>query len=265
MKWIAVVGSMLVTLVAEAQVQITSFGQNGQLSWSAPSNSVCTVEWVPSVSPGTNWQDHWAYLDGLVQTSGTRTVEVPMFYRVVCWTNGWLQPLPVGRVTLFDVSNRLSQSWNMSMHVNVILTPSRWRDVSYVEYGSTPPWEGSVAETQGSMQSTGDECVFLTEGERFGVPIWRTGTPGYSWTNVLTVSGDRTNICTIEAVEEVTVPAGAFKCFRIHVVQSPATNPIPEWYDWVSQGYGLVKRSNYNISNTNAAPVVYQLRSWQDR
>jgi hypothetical protein len=261
---VAVVATILIALSAQAQVEITTFGQNGQLSWSAPSNSVCTIQWIPSLTTGTNWQQHWAYLDGLVQTSGTRTLDVPMFYRVVCWTNGWLQPLPVGRVTSFDVANKLSQTWAMTTAVHGILVPGDYRFVRSEEvYGGGQP-EGFGGDSTDYTRST-DEACYSLQGP-FETPIWRSGAVGFAWTNVILGSpGDRTNVCTIEAKENVVVPAGTFNCLKIHIVQSPAFNPIPEWYDWVSQGYGLVKRSNYNISNTNAAPVVYQLRAWKDR
>lgn len=70
--------------VARAQLQITSFGSNGQLSWSDPggTGSHYAVQWSPSLQ-STNWmswQDAVATLSGLGPTG---TVSVPMFYRMV--------------------------------------------------------------------------------------------------------------------------------------------------------------------------------------
>src|SRR5271154_7157099 len=61
---------------------ITSFSQNGVLVCSnlAP-GSVASVEWASSLSGP--WQTNWAGLEAVtVNSNGTITVSVPMFYRV---------------------------------------------------------------------------------------------------------------------------------------------------------------------------------------
>ena len=79
---ILVVG--LVPGLAQAQLQITSFGSNGQLSWSDPggTGSHYAVQWSPSLQQTNwmSWQDAVATLSGLGPTG---TVAVPMFYRMV--------------------------------------------------------------------------------------------------------------------------------------------------------------------------------------
>ncbi len=69
---------------ARGQLEITSFGANGQLSWNDPGatgTNNYAVQWAPSLN-GTwfSWQDAEANLMGL---GPSETVSVPMFYRVV--------------------------------------------------------------------------------------------------------------------------------------------------------------------------------------
>lgn len=64
-------------------VVITSFAGNGMLSWSAPSGSVCTVEWASSLDSTTQWRHSWADLSDISMNDTSAVVHVPMFYRVV--------------------------------------------------------------------------------------------------------------------------------------------------------------------------------------
>lgn len=68
---------------AHGQLQIDSFGANGQLSWTDPGGTGThyAVQWAPTVQgPWLNWQDAVANLTGL-EPAGTAAV--PMFYRMV--------------------------------------------------------------------------------------------------------------------------------------------------------------------------------------
>lgn len=80
------VGLIGVGLSAGAQTGdfvIASFGGNGGLTWTGvPVGTTCRVEWASSLTSG--WHDTWANLTGIVATNESTTVQVPMFYRVVC-------------------------------------------------------------------------------------------------------------------------------------------------------------------------------------
>ena len=83
----------MATLGWTQEVEIQSFGHNGNLTWSGPSGSVCTVEWSGQLTPSPDWRHNWDGLEYIVMSNQTGAATVPMFYRVVCWTNaadlGW--------------------------------------------------------------------------------------------------------------------------------------------------------------------------------
>ncbi|MBL7077960.1 MAG: hypothetical protein ISS31_10885 [Kiritimatiellae bacterium] len=265
---VSVVAMWIVLHGAQAQVEITSFDKNGEITWSAPSNSVCTIQWRGDLQSSTNWQDHWAYLDGLVMTNGTRVAEVPMFYRVVCWTNSHLVPMPVGRASSFSVSNALGETWAMTSTVHGILVlpgsqPEKRRLVRFVESYSGAEPEGYAGEWTDFVRST--ETAYYSWQGPFDSLVWQDAPIGTVWTNTtLGSQGAQTYIRTIVTNESITVPAGTFDCIKIHVDHTTSGNPIPEWYNWISPGGGAARTENYNIPNTNAAPVVYELESWTD-
>ncbi len=77
--------SVLAAAVCGQEVEIVSFHKDGKLTWTnANTGVVCHVEWASSLE-GT-WSRTWTNLVGIVITNSTTTVEVPMFYRVVCTT-----------------------------------------------------------------------------------------------------------------------------------------------------------------------------------
>lgn len=67
-------------------VEITSLQSDGEMSWVAPSGSVCTVEWASTLHPVPDWQRSWNSLAGILMTDSNATARVPLFYRVVCDT-----------------------------------------------------------------------------------------------------------------------------------------------------------------------------------
>lgn len=70
-------------LIGQAQeVRIESLSR-GVLTWTnAHLYGTCRIEWAPSVEGP--WYDSWAPLTNLVVTNRLMSVQVPMFYRVVC-------------------------------------------------------------------------------------------------------------------------------------------------------------------------------------
>ena len=66
-------------------VTVTAFQTSGQLTFSAPMGSRCAIEWASH--PTSQWSRTWSSLDSLRIMAPTTMVKVPMFYRVVCWSN----------------------------------------------------------------------------------------------------------------------------------------------------------------------------------
>ena len=78
----AAVAAVVVT-TAQAQLEITSFGTNGKLSWNDPGGTGThyAVQWASGgMTNWSSWKDAEANLTGL---GATGTVDVPMFYRIV--------------------------------------------------------------------------------------------------------------------------------------------------------------------------------------
>ena len=68
-------------------IEITSFRQNGVLSWSnAMESGRYTVEWAPAVTGA--WSRSWEALANMPSTGTTMAAVVPMFYRV-CWSSNY--------------------------------------------------------------------------------------------------------------------------------------------------------------------------------
>jgi len=67
------------------------------------------------------------------------------------------------------------------------------------------------------------------------------------------------------AIETVDVPEGTFTdCIKIHKHGFDTTHPQTDWYEWIKPGFFMVKWFDYWIDETNAAPIVYELKSWSD-
>jgi len=90
----AVIACAVFASFAHAQTtEVTSFRSSGTVSWSAPSGSVCTVEWKSSLASTAAWQRSWNSIDGVLMAGPSTTAAVPMVYRVTCNTN------PISMVT----------------------------------------------------------------------------------------------------------------------------------------------------------------------
>lgn len=87
-RWFLCVAAVLYAAAAAAQdVEITSFRSDGEVSWIAPSGSVCTVEWASTLGPASDWSRSWNDVTGVLMTGSNATARVPLFYRVVCDTS----------------------------------------------------------------------------------------------------------------------------------------------------------------------------------
>lgn len=89
MKRIMVTGvaGMCCALVLAQEVIVSSFQTDGTIVWSAPSGTVCTIEWSSGLGPEDVWRRSWNDLSGLRMTGTQAVASVPMFYRIACNTN----------------------------------------------------------------------------------------------------------------------------------------------------------------------------------
>ena len=85
--WLLLFGGVIALTTVAAELVITSFNPNGELTWTnSVSNATYRVEWAGSATgPWTNF-DALTNLTLLSATNNSVTVEVPMFYRVV-WSD----------------------------------------------------------------------------------------------------------------------------------------------------------------------------------
>jgi len=281
MKAIVAVVVFVSALVVSAQeVEIQSFGNNGELTWLAPSGSVCTIEWTSSLVPTANWQRSWIrQLDRPCSESVT-TSTVPMFYRITAWTNGLFVSLPAARTYVYSVSNALGQLWTQELTCAGVLSLSSSREhyalvtITNIYSGAGRP-DGSDAWRafligEGLCRST-ESAFFARRGDdrdaSYGVAdhtIWQAAPYGTTWTNPPDEDGD-VAVRTLVTNETVAVPAGTFEgCLKYSTLYpDDVGHPRPEIIHWVKPGFHCVKTVDY-WEETNATPVVFQLQSWRD-
>ena len=264
----AITASLIIacTTVLHAQeVTIDSFHGNGQLTVTVPSNSDFTVEWASSLTPSPLWRNNWLNLQNIQCTNGTMTVDVPMFYRVSCWTNGLFLRIPAGRTFVYSVSNALGQVWTETFSMTAEAHfPSQSNDYQLVVI--TKEWDGEMPvgtddEIEGAFIRSTDTSMYLLD-HLTGNEIrdWRNAPIGTTW--IVDYGGGDSNLAEIVAIETVNVPAGTFTdCIKIH---KSGLNPgDPDWEEWVKPGFFMVKWID-GVGGTNEAPVVYELQSWSD-
>lgn len=267
-----IVLAMLVGLVAGTsvgqEVEIQSFGSSGQLTWIAPSNSDCTIEWTSQLASSGVWERTWSDLRNITCTNATSMASVPMFYRVTCWTNGLFLRLPAGRTFVYGVSNALGQTWTEEFAVVAEATFPAMTN-NYQLLVISQHWEGAMPEGASEevesvfVRSTGTSMYnldYLNEAEFLD---WRKGTTGTTWT--VDYGGGDSNDAEIASIETVNVPAGTFtECIKIHKHGLNTAHPKPDWYEWIKPGFFMVRWVDYWEDNTNATPIVYELQSWHD-
>ena len=238
-------------------VQITSLSANGQLTVSAPVGSDFTVQWASALGSGATWSSDWDQLTAVHSTNATTRVNVPMFYRVSCYTNGLLWSLKPGSSFVFAVTNALGETATQGVQVLGRCYVPDFTNHYEVFTQDDARLTGGVAGGTILLRSDDVGVWFMFdplahfEGQEFF-----RGTVG----NVITNS--RNVRIAIEAIETVTVPAGTFtNCLKFHKTDLSASDPNPNWYEWIQPGTGMVKWMDYYVDPTNAAPVVYLLQS----
>lgn len=252
---------IIVAIQAPAQpVQINSLSANGRLTVSAPVGSDFSVEWSPTLGSGVAWSDRWDFLTVVRSTNAAMTLNVPMFYRVSCYTNGVLWPLKPGSSFVFAVTNALGEGTTQTIKVLGRCYVPDFTNHYGVFWDAAANVTGGVSGRPVMMRSDDQQIWGL------GDPLAHLETLEFFRGTVGTVITNAQNVrVAIEAIETVTVPAGTFtNCIKFHKTQLGTSDSNPNWYEWIAPGKGIVKWLDYYMSsgNASAAPVVYQLKSY---
>jgi len=231
----AIILGALLTCRAQ-EVHIDSLASNGRMTWSAPTGSVCRVEWAASLGSNAVWRQDWLSLQGIATKSSNTTVEVPMFYRVSCVTNFFF-PLPVNRQFAYRFQEGSQVSTQIFWFGGRLTMP--WTSNEYAAF------RGSSSSTigLGFVRSTSDTLYEIWHGVE--QPLFRLAPVGTVWT----IEKGRSALVqvTIETNEVVSMPAGTFSALkhRREVVQADCFYELGDvWYEWISPGLGMVKFSD---------------------
>lgn len=255
-------------------VEIISFSRNGNITWTSRTGEVCTIEWAAGLTPQA-WKNSWEDLDEIRTTQEIMTARVPMFYRVLSHTNGYLQPMRVGTELTYTASNSLGHIWTLTETVCGTL---RFPDPSlmpgctnkYYMVRRSETWEAPAPEGIGflwndapySYVCSTTNSLFEWQGS-FQRRALHEAEPGVVWTNQFRNFkdiGEITIACSVAGTEVITVPAGTFECTRcdLTVVGIPGMTCT----DWIRHDLGLVKRVSVIPDLIgDASPVTYQLET----
>ena len=252
---------IIVAIQAPAQpVQITSLSANGRLTVSAPVGSDFSVEWSPTLGSGVAWSDRWDFLTVVRSTNAAMTLNVPMFYRVSCYTNGVLWPLKPGSSFVFAVTNALGEGTTQTIKVLGRCYVPDFTNHYGVFCEADANVTGGVSGGTMIARSDDQEVWFIDD------PLTHLESLEFFRGTVGTVITNAQNVrVAIEAIETVTVPAGTFtNCIKFHKTQLGTSDFNPNWYEWIAPGKGMVKWVDYYMpsGSASAAPVVYQLKSY---
>lgn len=239
---------------------ITSLSGNGQLTWTnldPLTNGVFTIEWAPA--PGTNWHDSWSGLHAFAVNGTSNTVSIPMLYRVKCVSNVFV-PFAEGFRMSFSATNASGANWTEQTKVLGFAKPTAGTGK---EYAICENIESGRMRTV-FLRSTDTAVYRLDTAILTDTLEWQMAPVGTTWTN-LNYEGRYIRKVTVEAIEDVTVPAGTFtNCYKFRKqVLNASPDDIPpggaaEWYEWVCPGVGMVKWIDYWADDP---PAVYQLES----
>ncbi|MGD0650165.1 MAG: hypothetical protein ABSA97_03330 [Verrucomicrobiia bacterium] len=249
--WVVVLaGSVLAQ-----SIQITAFDQNGSLTWTNGStNAVCTVQWASALTTNTQWSQTWANLLDIMATNATTTVNVPMFYRVRCWTNGLLvRPMSPGAVRTYAASNSLGETWmSQDKFLGYATLPLTSNEYSVLY--STGAYENFYI----FVRSTDHQIYTLVDPQSEGL-MFQLAPPGTTWSNAAEPSAVYSVASTNETV---TVPAGTFTgCLKIRRLHTDVPGPDNnEWY-WIKPGFWLIQQ----ITEPGVGDLYYHLQSWSDQ
>jgi len=239
-----------------APIWIISLTCNGELTWTNPvslTNGVFTIEWAPAI--GAPWRSSWDELRSFTVAGLTNTVEVPMLYRVKCVSNLFV-PFVSGLRLAYSATNALGTNWTEQFAVLGFSKPTAGAGKEY----ATVELVGNRGMQTMFLRST-DSAVYKLDPTTLTDTLeWQIGPMGTTWTN-FNYAGRYTRKVSIEAIEDVTVPAGTFpNCYKFHkTVLNAPPDETAEWYEWVCPGFGMVKWVDYWTDNP---PATYLLETW---
>ncbi|VGO11853.1 hypothetical protein PDESU_00400 [Pontiella desulfatans] len=253
------------TVLHAQEVYIDSLDGNGQLTVSIPSNSHYSVEWTSSLTRTPQWHRNWAELINIPGTN--MTVEIPMFYRVYCYTNGLIINPTLNQTYTYNLTNAYGEFWKDEITLQgLIYLPSLTN--TYTLYTGILSWTNDQPAGSGEPQAvgfiriTGQEMYMADPFNQVEFPWWKSVEPGTTWTN------SSYEITTMEGYEDISVPAGEFTgCYRFHRRRIGTTGSDTGIRQWVKPGFMHVKEVGYSdyVNPPDAAPIVKELQSWQKR
>jgi hypothetical protein len=201
-----------------------------------------------------------------------------MFYRVVCETNGHLQPMRVGAEWTYTVSNGNARTWTLTETVAGVLLspaiPNKYYMVTRFQTWDDPKPSGVDYlwyDSPASLVRSTPDSLFELQGP-FERRALYDAPPGTVWTNQILhfdEYGDLTIEGTVAGTTNITVPAGTFSCKRCDLVVTEVDTrsqiiayPGMTCTDWIAHDLGLVKRitSMPNLIGS-ASPLTYELQS----
>ena len=271
---------MAVSALHAQTVVIDSLDSNGKLMATIPSNAVYTVEWVGALGPTNDWQQGWSHLRDIESTDGIVEVEVPMFYRLSCWTNGLFLHTPVGRTFHYAVSNQVDGTWNRYVHVMADAymphQTNNYRTIWTEDWYSSPLSVPVGAQSRGATFMRVDEdSAYVLDSELSPGPmqedlVWTNGPVGTTWSYV--ASTPHTEITSeIKAIEDVVIGTTTYEnCLKI--VSTGADQPWLGAYtnmsyiEWIQPNGYLVRSENFWVETNYmyATPIVSELQGWTD-
>jgi hypothetical protein len=268
--------------VSKAQsVVIDSLDSTGRMTATVPSNAVYSVEWIGALDSTNGWQQGWSHLRDQQSEDGSVDVEVPMAYRLTCWTNGLFLNVPIGRTYHYTITNQVDETWLEEVQVmGDTYVPSQtnnYRTIWTEEWYSAPDQIPDGAQSRGGVFLRVDEdSAYVLDSDLLPGPmqedvVWTNGPVGTTWSYV--DSSPHTTIHSEIVATDVTVSIGTTNytgCIQIDSVGEDRVwlyeYPDRRYTEWIKPGGYVVKRVNYWVheSVTNAAPVVYELQGWTD-
>jgi hypothetical protein len=163
-------------------------------------------------------------------------------------------PLNVGDVFIYDVQNSIGETWNMylwaSGEAKIAINKMTYSTFEIMGY------DRGQNITVNLGRSTANEYYHYNgKGEEH--LAFQNASVGTFWTYE---RFGHTEKRMIEAIEDITLPAGTFTgCIKTchYEIDDPA-NPILYTCEWIKPGFGMVGSIDYYTDN---APVVYVLNS----